>query len=53
VEIAAGDHKHTITAHSVESGEDVGGEVGAGDVAEVQGAVGVGPADGDEDVSSL
>jgi hypothetical protein len=37
----------------VESGEDVCREVGAGDVAEVEGAIGVGPADGDEDVLSL
>ena len=48
VGIAAGDHQHFVAAHSVIAGEDVGGQIAAGDVSEMQGAVGVGPGNADE-----
>ena len=47
--VAAGHHQHVVAAHAVVAGEDVGRQVGAGDVAEVQRPVRVRPGDGDED----
>ena len=51
--VAAGDHEHVVADHAVVAGEDVGRQIGAGDVAEVQRAVRVGPGDGDEDAAGL
>ena len=49
VGIAAGDHEDIVAPHPVVTGEDVGGKVAAGDVTHVEGPVGVGPCDPDED----
>jgi hypothetical protein len=50
VHVGAGDHQDVVAAHPVVAGEDVRGDVGAGGVAEVAGAAGVGPGDPDEDL---
>ena len=47
VGIAAGHHKHAVSLQPVVAGEDVGRQVTSGDVAQVQGAVGIGPGYGD------
>ena len=47
--VGAGDHEHAVAGGAVVAGEDVGGQVGAGDLAEVQRAVGVRPGNADED----
>src|SRR5699024_10292387 len=41
--IGAGDHQHVVTRHSHVPAEHVGGDAETGDVANVPGAVGVGP----------
>ena len=46
--VAAGDHENAVAAGAVVAGEDVGREVGADNLARVQGAVGVGPGHADE-----
>ena len=46
--VAAGDHEHVVAGGAVVASEDVGRQVGAGDLTDVEGAVGVGPGDGDE-----
>ena len=46
--VAAGDHEHVVAGRAVVAGEDVSGEVGAGDLTDVQGAVAVRPGDADE-----
>ena len=48
VGVAAGYHQHAVALEPVIAGENVGGQVAPGDVAEVQRAIGVGPGDGDE-----
>ncbi len=48
--VAAGDHEHLVPLGAVVAGEDVGREVGADDLARVQGAVGVWPGHADEDL---
>ena len=50
--VAAGNHQHAIAGHAVVASEDVGRQVGAGDVAEVQRPVGVRPRHGDEYVTA-
>ena len=47
--VRAADHQHAVAFEAVIAGEDVGGQVGPGQVADVQVAVGVGPGDGDMD----
>ena len=49
--VAAGDHQHVVPGHTVVTREDVGREVRACDMAEVQRAVRVGPRDSDEDAA--
>ncbi len=51
VGVGAADHQHVVAGHAVVAGEDVGRQVGAGDVAEVRQAVGVRPGHGDEDAA--
>jgi hypothetical protein len=46
--VAPRDHEHLVAAQSVEAGKDVGWHVDAGQVANVQRAVGVGPGQADE-----
>ena len=46
--VAAGDHEHVVACGAVVASEDVGGKVGADDLTDVEGAVAVGPGDGDE-----
>jgi len=46
--VAAGDHKDLIAGRPVVAGKDIGREVGANDLADVQGSVGVGPGDTQE-----
>ena len=46
--VAAGDHEDVVAGGAVVAGEDVGGQVGADDLTDVEGAVAVGPGDGDE-----
>src|SRR5699024_3208723 len=41
--VGAGDHQHVVTRHSHVAAEHVGGNAETGDVANVPGAVGVGP----------
>ena len=48
VGVAARYHQHAVALEPVIAGENVGGQVAPGDVAEVQRAIGVGPGDGDE-----
>ena len=48
VGVAAGHHQHAVALQPVVAGEDVGGQVTAGDMAHVQRAVGVGPGNTDE-----
>ena len=45
VGVGAGHHQHLVALHPVVARENVGGQVTAGDVAHVEGAVGVGPGD--------
>ena len=49
VRVAAGDHGHFVAHHAVIAREDVGGQVSARRMAEMDGAVGVGPGDGYKD----
>ena len=51
--VAAGHHQHVVARHAVIAREDVGRQIRAGDVAEVQRAVRVRPRDGDEDAAAL
>ena len=44
--VGARDHQHLVARHPPVAGEDVGGHTEAGDVADVPGAVGVGPRHG-------
>ncbi len=53
VDVGAGHHQHPVAPEAVVTGEDVGGQVGAGEMAEMTGPAGVGPGDGDEDVALL
>ena len=43
--VGAGHHQHVVAGHPLVAGEDVGRDPEAGDVADVPGAVGVGPGD--------
>ena len=47
--IAAGNHQHAVTCHPLITSEDIRGQIGSGDMSEMQRAVRVGPRDGDED----
>ena len=49
VPVAPGHHEDVVALQPVVAREDVGGEIGACDVAKMQRAIGVGPGDGDED----
>ena len=51
VGVAARHHQHAVAGDAVVAGEDVGGQVGPGEVADVLHAVRVRPGDGDEDVA--
>ncbi|MEY3073184.1 MAG: hypothetical protein RLZZ353_1380, partial [Actinomycetota bacterium] len=50
VAVRARHHQDPVAGDAVVAGEDVGRQVRAGEVAEMQRTVGVGPGDGDEDV---
>jgi len=52
VSVAPRHHQHPVAPEPVVAGEDVGRQVRARDVAQVQRAVGVGPCHGDEDGTS-
>src|SRR5699024_12621213 len=41
--VRAGDHQHVVADHSLITGKNVGRDAEAGDVADVAGAVGIGP----------
>jgi hypothetical protein len=44
--IGTGDHQHIPAAQAVIASEDIGGQVGPGDVSNVDFSAGVGPGDG-------
>ena len=46
--VGAGHHQDFVALHAVVTGENIGGQIAAGDVSHVQGAVGVGPGDANE-----
>ena len=48
--VGAADVDHVGAAHFFETGENIGGEVGAGDMAEMDGAIGIGEGAGDKDL---
>jgi hypothetical protein len=48
--IGTGDHEDSVAGQAVVAGEDIGGEIRAGEMAEVKRPRGVGPSNGDEDV---
>ena len=50
VRIRARDHQHVVAVLAVVAGADVSGEMGTGDVADVNLGVGVRPGDSDENV---
>ena len=45
VGVGAGYHKHVAALHAVIAGENIGGQIAAGNVSHVQRAVGIGPRD--------
>jgi hypothetical protein len=49
VRVRAADHQDAVALEPVVAGEDVGGQVGPGQMADVQIAIGVRPGDGDMD----
>ena len=48
VGIRAGYHQHFVALHAMVTGKNIGGQIAAGDMPHVQGAVGVGPGDANE-----
>ncbi len=53
VDIGTGHHEHAVTDRTVIAGEHVGGQVRAGEMAEVARAARIGPCHGDEDRAGL
>ena len=49
VAVTTGDHKHIVALGAVKAGEDVGREIGSGNLADMQRSVGVRPGDADQD----
>ena len=52
VGVAARHHQHTVSLETVIAGKDVCGQIASSDMAQVQGAVGVGPGYGDKNALS-
>ncbi len=49
VRVGARDHQDTVPFQAMEAGEDVGRQIGSGQVADVEVTVGIGPCYGDMD----
>ena len=51
VRVGAGDHQHLVARQAVVAGEDIGRQVRAGDIADMDLRVGIRPGDGDQNSS--
>ncbi len=51
--VGAGHHEYLVAAQSMESSEYIAGQVGAREVTDVEGAVGIRPRDSDKDAGHL